>query len=52
VLARRQFEAAALVEILDRRHRADRADAQEVAERLDAALAALRADGIKAWLTS
>jgi len=46
------FQAAALVELLDERHRADLPESQAIADRLDAALAALRAEGIRAWLTS
>lgn len=46
------FEAAALVEVLDERTRADRADAQDVADQLERALAGLRAGGLEAWLTS
>jgi hypothetical protein len=44
------YEAAALVEVLDVRQRADRKDAQEIANRLDAVLSALRTEGIEAWL--
>lgn len=46
------FEAASLVEILDARHRADRADAQDVADRLEIVLQGLRAIGVNAWLAS
>ena len=44
--------AAALVDVLDARHRADRADAQEIADELEGLLAALRRKGVPAWLAS
>lgn len=48
------FEAAALIEILDRAHREDRATPtmDRAARALDDALAALRRAGVEAWLTS
>jgi len=46
------YRAAALVELLDARTRADRADAREVAVELEAVLDALRREGVRAWLTS
>ena len=46
------WRAAALVEVLDVRTRADRADAQETADELEAVLNELRREGIGAWLAS
>jgi len=48
------FAAAALIAILDRAHREDRATptVDEAARLLDGALAALHRDGVDAWLTS
>ena len=44
--------AGALVDILDARYRAGRADADGMADELQALLAALRREGIEAWLAS
>lgn len=46
------WRAAALVEVLDMRTRADRADAQEAADQLQALLGELKREGIEAWLAS
>lgn len=46
------FRCAALVEVLDVRTRADRADAQEIADQLERMLAELRREGVTAWLAS
>lgn len=46
------WRAAALVEVLDMRTRADRADAQETADQLQDLLEQLNREGIKAWRAS
>lgn len=47
------FEAATLVELIDRHHRAGRdSEAARLAERLERTLVALRAERVCAWLTS
>lgn len=46
------FRCVALVEVLDVRTRADRADAQEIADQLELILAELRREGVTAWLAS
>jgi hypothetical protein len=46
------YRCGALIEVLDERTRADRADARAIADELEALLATLRRQGVEVWVSS